>query len=201
MTTPFVAVLMGSDSDLPVMQTTLDTLNALGVAWEVRITSAHRTPANTMEYVKSAEARGCRVFIAAAGLAAHLAGAVAAHTTCPVIGVPMDGGPLNGFDALLSTCSAAASRWLARGNRQGRSEERRLSPPRCSHSPTRRFAQKLRMSAQHRQIIAEDQALQEKLKADFQAEEIDHEMSGFPRLSEIGGAFLQRLRAPFQRGG
>lgn len=103
MSTPFVAVLMGSDSDLPVMKSTLDTLAAFGISYEVRISSAHRTPAATAAYVQDAEQRGCAVFIAAAGLAAHLAGAVAAHTTRPVIGVPMEGGPLNGFDALLST--------------------------------------------------------------------------------------------------
>ena len=99
----FVAVLMGSDSDLPTMQSTLDTLSSLGVAWEVKITSAHRTPDATREYVTQAEPRGCKVFICAAGLAAHLAGAVAAHTLRPVIGVPMEGGPLSGMDALLST--------------------------------------------------------------------------------------------------
>lgn len=103
MTTPFVAILMGSDSDLPVMKSTLDTLAAFGVPYEVRISSAHRTPAATAAYVEEADQRGCAVFIAAAGLAAHLAGAVAAHTIRPVIGVPMEGGPLNGFDALLST--------------------------------------------------------------------------------------------------
>jgi 5-(carboxyamino)imidazole ribonucleotide mutase len=103
MTTPFVAVLMGSDSDLPVMKSTLDTLAGFGIAYEVRISSAHRTPAATAAYVADAEQRGCAVFIAAAGLAAHLAGAVAAHTIRPVVGVPMEGGPLNGFDALLST--------------------------------------------------------------------------------------------------
>ena len=103
MTKPFVAVLMGSDSDLPTMQTTLDMLSSLGVAWEVKITSAHRTPDATREYVIQAEQRGCKVFICAAGLAAHLAGAVAAHTLRPVIGVPMDGGPLSGWDSLLST--------------------------------------------------------------------------------------------------
>jgi 5-(carboxyamino)imidazole ribonucleotide mutase len=103
MTTPFVAVLMGSDSDLPVMKSTLDTLASFGVPYEVIISSAHRTPAATAEYVTDADQRGCAVFIAAAGLAAHLAGAVAAHTIRPVIGVPMEGGPLNGFDALLST--------------------------------------------------------------------------------------------------
>ena len=103
MNKPFVAVLMGSDSDLPVMRATLGVLDRLGVPWEVRITSAHRTPDATHTYVKEAESRGCAVFIAAAGLAAHLAGVVASLTVKPVIGVPMDGGPLNGQDALLST--------------------------------------------------------------------------------------------------
>jgi len=103
MAKPFVAVLMGSDSDLPTMQTTLDTLSSLGISWEVKITSAHRTPDATREYVIQAEPRGCKVFICAAGLAAHLAGAVAAHTLRPVIGVPMEGGPLSGWDSLLST--------------------------------------------------------------------------------------------------
>ena len=103
MSNPFVAVLMGSDSDLPVMQNTLSVLDSLKIDWEVKVTSAHRTPAATHDYVTSAEQRGCRVFICAAGLAAHLAGAVAGLTTRPVIGVPIDGGPLNGTDALLST--------------------------------------------------------------------------------------------------
>lgn len=99
----FVAVLMGSDSDLPVMQSTLDVLDKLSVPWEVKVTSAHRTPAATKEYVNNAEQRGCKVFICAAGLAAHLAGAVAGMTTRPVVGVPIDAGPLQGHDALLST--------------------------------------------------------------------------------------------------
>ncbi|CAH9019623.1 5-(carboxyamino)imidazole ribonucleotide mutase [Candidatus Nitrosacidococcus sp. I8] len=103
MSLPFVAVLMGSDSDLPVMESTLDVLKTLAIPFEVRITSAHRTPEATAFYVKETDKRGCGVFIAAAGLAAHLAGAVAANTLKPVIGVPMAGGPLNGMDALLST--------------------------------------------------------------------------------------------------
>ena len=103
MSKPFVAILMGSDSDLPVMQTTLDVLKKLEVPFEVKITSAHRTPQRTHEYVKDADQRGCAVFIGAAGLAAHLAGTVAGLTVKPVIGVPMDGGPLKGQDALLST--------------------------------------------------------------------------------------------------
>ena len=99
----FVAILMGSDSDLPVMQSTFDVLKKFGIEYEVRITSAHRTPEDTRSYVSDADARGCAVFIAAAGMAAHLAGAVSAHTLRPVIGVPIDAGPLKGFDALLST--------------------------------------------------------------------------------------------------
>ena len=99
----FAAVLMGSDSDLPVIQTTLDTLKALGINYEVKITSAHRTPQATHDYVTDADKRGCQVFICAAGLAAHLGGVVASLTLKPVIGVPMDGGPLKGQDALLST--------------------------------------------------------------------------------------------------
>lgn len=99
----FAAVLMGSDSDLPVVQATLDTLANLGVAYEVQITSAHRTPQETQQYVQDAETRGCDVFIAAAGLAAHLAGAVAAHTLKPVLGIPLDAGSLQGMDALLAT--------------------------------------------------------------------------------------------------
>ena len=103
MTKPFVAILMGSDSDLPTMRLTFDVLDTLGISWEAKVTSAHRTPEQTHNYVVDAEQRGCHVFIAAAGLAAHLAGVVASLTVRPVIGVPMDGGPLNGQDALLST--------------------------------------------------------------------------------------------------
>jgi 5-(carboxyamino)imidazole ribonucleotide mutase len=99
----FVAILMGSDSDWPVMQAAVEVLKALDVDHEVRVTSAHRTPLDTAEYVRDAVERDCQVFICAAGMAAHLAGAVAAHTTRPVIGVPIDSGPLSGFDALLST--------------------------------------------------------------------------------------------------
>lgn len=108
MSEPFVAVLMGSDSDLPVMQTALDTLKALGVPFEVKITSAHRTPERTHEYVRDADARGCGVFIAAAGMAAHLAGTLAGLTVKPVIGVPMEAGALKGMDALLSTVQMPA---------------------------------------------------------------------------------------------
>ncbi|HEX7034693.1 MAG TPA: 5-(carboxyamino)imidazole ribonucleotide mutase [Pseudomonadales bacterium] len=99
----FVAILMGSESDWPVMQATAETLARLEIDHEVRITSAHRTPQATAEYVADAVGRGCAVFVCGAGMAAHLAGAVAAQTVRPVIGVPIDSGPLAGFDALLST--------------------------------------------------------------------------------------------------
>ena len=103
MTKPFVAILMGSDSDLDTMKACIDTLDTLGIGREVNVLSAHRTPAATHAYVQDADQRGCAVFIAAAGMAAHLAGTVAALTVKPVIGVPMEGGPLKGEDALLST--------------------------------------------------------------------------------------------------
>ncbi len=103
MSQPFVAVLMGSDSDLPVLQSTFEILKLLDIPFEAKVTSAHRTPKVTHEYVTDADARGCSVFICAAGLAAHLAGAVSAATLKPVIGIPLDAGPLQGMDALLST--------------------------------------------------------------------------------------------------
>jgi 5-(carboxyamino)imidazole ribonucleotide mutase len=108
MSQPFVAVLMGSDSDLPVLEATLDVLDRLQIPCEVKITSAHRTPGATHAYVTDADARGCAVFIAAAGLAAHLAGTVAGLTLKPVIGIPLDAGPLQGMDALLSTVQMPA---------------------------------------------------------------------------------------------
>ena len=99
----FVAILMGSDSDLPLVENTLNVLKSFDIAYEVKVASAHRTPDVVATYVADAERRGCQVFICAAGLAAHLAGAVAARTLRPVIGIPVDGGPLHGVDALYST--------------------------------------------------------------------------------------------------
>lgn len=99
----FVAILMGSASDWPVMRSAKEVLQALEIDYEVKITSAHRTPQATADFVADAAGRGCAVYICGAGLAAHLAGAVAAQTICPVIGVPLESGPMAGFDALLST--------------------------------------------------------------------------------------------------
>ena len=102
MNTPFVSILMGSDSDLPVMEAAFNVLNKLQVPFEARVSSAHRTPRATHDYVVDADGRGCAVFICAAGMAAHLAGAVAAMTLKPVLGVPINSS-LDGLDALLST--------------------------------------------------------------------------------------------------
>ncbi len=96
-------VIMGSVSDADVMQACINTLKELGVPHEVRVLSAHRTPDLSREYAVSASDRGIEVIIAGAGWAAHLAGAMAAHTTLPVIGIPIDSSPLNGMDALLAT--------------------------------------------------------------------------------------------------
>jgi len=98
-----VAVLMGSDSDWPVVQNTVDTLEGFGVACDVEVMSAHRTPDRASAFASKAAGRGVKVIIAAAGSAAHLAGVLAAHTTLPVIGVPMKGGAMDGLDALLAT--------------------------------------------------------------------------------------------------
>ena len=98
-----VGIIMGSDSDWPAMKGCAETLKEFGVPFEVRILSAHRTPEETAQYAKTARERGLQVIIAAAGMAAHLAGVIAAHSTLPVIGVPMASGTLQGIDALLST--------------------------------------------------------------------------------------------------
>lgn len=98
-----VLILMGSDSDAAVMSAAGDALNEFGLSWEMTVASAHRSPARVLKLVDEAPARGVKVFIVGAGAAAHLAGVVAAHTTLPVIGVPIDSSALKGMDALLST--------------------------------------------------------------------------------------------------
>lgn len=102
-TTIDVLILMGSDSDAAVMSAARDALSGFGLTSEMTVASAHRSPARVMRLVGEAPARGVKVFIVGAGAAAHLAGVVAAHTTQPVIGVPIDSSALNGMDALLST--------------------------------------------------------------------------------------------------
>ena len=104
----FVSIIMGSKSDYEIMKECAKTLENFSVPYELIISSAHRSPDRTKNYIKSAEEKGAKVFIAAAGMAAHLAGAVAATTTKPVIGVPMKGGAMDGMDAMLSTVQMPA---------------------------------------------------------------------------------------------
>jgi len=100
---PLVGILMGSESDLPIMEKAAEVLKGMGVSYEMEISSAHRLPEKTAKYAKGARRRGIEVLIAGAGMAAHLAGVLASHTTLPVIGVPIKSGALNGADALYST--------------------------------------------------------------------------------------------------
>jgi phosphoribosylamine--glycine ligase len=100
---PVVGILMGSDSDLPVMAEVARVLEEYGLGYDLRVLSAHRTPEQATAFARDAEANGLKLVIAGAGGSAHLAGVIAAHTTLPVIGVPLAGSPLGGFDSLLST--------------------------------------------------------------------------------------------------
>jgi phosphoribosylaminoimidazole carboxylase PurE protein len=103
MTNPKVGILMGSESDAPVMREAAKLLEGFEVPYEMKVRSAHRTPQETADYVQSAEGRGLQVLIAGAGFAAHLAGALAAHSTLPIIAVPLDSSPLKGLDSLLAS--------------------------------------------------------------------------------------------------
>ena len=166
MSEPFVAIVMGSDSDLPVMEASFDVLRKFGVHFEVRITSAHRTPEETKAFIKEAEERGCAVFIAAAGMAAHLAGAVSATTVKPVIGVPMNAS-LDGLDALLSTVQMPAGIPVATVaiGKAGAKNAAYLATQILSVANPQ-LAQKLRdeREANARDIADKNAALQEKLK-------------------------------------
>ena len=102
---PLVGIVMGSPSDAPVMKKCAALLDEFGIAYEMKVCSAHRTPARAHEFATTAAERGIKVVIAAAGMSAHLAGVMAAYTHIPVLGVPMDGKLMGGLDALLSTCN------------------------------------------------------------------------------------------------
>src|SRR5271155_4654104 len=108
MSKPQVSIAMGSDSDLDIMREAAKALEDFGIAYEIDVTSAHRSPERTADYARKAAGRGVRVIIAGAGGAAHLAGVIAAHTTLPVIGVPIPSTPLNGMDSLLATVQMPA---------------------------------------------------------------------------------------------
>src|ERR1700726_3324372 len=108
MSKPLVSIVMGSDSDLDIMREAAKALEDFGIAYEIDVTSAHRSPDRTADYARKAASRGVRVIIAGAGGAAHLAGVIAAHTTLPVIGVPIPSTPLQGMDSLLATVQMPA---------------------------------------------------------------------------------------------
>lgn len=108
MSKPLVSIVMGSDSDLEIMREAAKSLEEFGIAYEIDVTSAHRSPDRTAEFAKQAAGRGVRVIIAGAGGAAHLAGVIAAHTNLPVIGVPIPSTSLNGMDSLLATVQMPA---------------------------------------------------------------------------------------------
>jgi len=167
MSKPFVAIVMGSDSDLPVMEATFSVLRSFDVPFEVRITSAHRTPEATKAFIQDAEQRGCAAFIAAAGMAAHLAGAVAATTVKPVIGVPINAS-LDGLDALLSTVQMPAGipvATVAIGKAGAKNAGYLATQILASQDDA--LAQKLRdeRQANAEAIYAKNDALQEQLKS------------------------------------
>jgi 5-(carboxyamino)imidazole ribonucleotide mutase len=165
MNKPFVAILMGSDSDLPVMEASFEILKKFDVSFEVKVSSAHRTPEATHSYVKDADARGCAAFICAAGMAAHLAGAVSANTLRPVIGVPINSS-LDGLDALLSTVQMPGGIPVATVaiGKAGAKNAAYLATQIMAVSDAG-LHQKLidERAANARAIIAKDAALQEKL--------------------------------------
>lgn len=166
MNKPFVAIVMGSDSDLPVMEACFAVLKSLDITFEARITSAHRTPQITKDFVEDADARGCVAFIAAAGMAAHLAGAVAATTVKPVIGIPINAS-LDGLDALLATVQMPAGipvATVAIGKAGAKNAAYLAAQILAAHDAG--LAQKLRdeRKANAEAIVAKDAALQESLK-------------------------------------
>ena len=166
MSKPFVAILMGSDSDLPVMEASFEILNKLGVPFEAKVSSAHRTPVQTHDYVKDADARGCAAFICAAGMAAHLAGAVSANTLKPVIGVPINSS-LDGLDALLSTVQMPGGIPVATVaiGKAGAKNAAYLAAQIMGTSDADLHARLIQERADNAAaVVAKDAALQEKLK-------------------------------------
>ena len=140
--TTAVLILMGSDSDAPVMQAAVDTLKEFGITSDMTVASAHRSPERVMRLVREAPGRGVKVFIVGAGAAAHLAGVVAAHTILPVIGVPIDSSALKGLDALLSTVQMPPGVPVATVSigKPGRDQRRRARGADPRRSATRRVA-------------------------------------------------------------
>ncbi len=164
----FVTIMMGSDSDLPLIENTINVLKGFNIKVQVRIASAHRTPDEAAAIVTEAEQNGCQVFICAAGLAAHLAGAVAARTTRPVIGIPCDGGPLNGVDALYSTVMMPGGipvATVAVGKAGAKNAGYLAAQIMALTDPELDAAVKADRRQAAAAVVAKDQALQDKLNA------------------------------------
>ena len=145
MSKPLVSIVMGSDSDLEIMREAGKALDDFGIAYEIDVTSAHRSPDRSADFAKKAAERGIKVIIAGAGGAAHLAGVIAAHTILPVIGVPIPSTSLNGMDSLLSTVQMPAGIPVAKSWRMSpgrawsssrmRCASARVKKPICANSP------------------------------------------------------------------
>ena len=161
-----VGIIMGSDSDLPILRKTMDTLKDLGIPFETHIFSAHRTPLEARDFAVSAREQGFGVMIAAAGMAAHLAGAIAANTTLPVIGIPCKGPVLDGMDALLSTVQMPSGIPVATVAINGGVNAALLAAQILAVSDEG-LAQKLdaKRAADARKVLEKDAALQQELKA------------------------------------
>ena len=161
-----VGIIMGSDSDLPILRKTMDTLKDLGIPFETHIFSAHRTPLEARNFALSAREQGFGALIAAAGMAAHLAGAIAANTTLPVIGIPCKGPVLDGMDALLSTVQMPSGIPVATVAINGGVNAALLAAQILAVSDEA-LAQKLdaKRAADARKVLEKDAALQQELKA------------------------------------
>ena len=161
-----VGIIMGSDSDLPILRKTMDTLKDLGVPFETHIFSAHRTPLEARDFAISAREQDFGVLIAAAGMAAHLAGAIAANTTLPVIGIPCKGPVLDGMDALLSTVQMPSGIPVATVAING-GVNAALRAAQILAVSEEALAQKLdaKRAADARKVLEKDAALQQELEA------------------------------------
>ncbi|MDP7062053.1 MAG: 5-(carboxyamino)imidazole ribonucleotide mutase [Planctomycetota bacterium] len=163
-----IALLMGSDSDFPRLESTVKTLRDFNVEPEVRVLSAHRTPEEACAFASSARERGLEVLMCAAGGAAHLAGVIAAHTSLPVIGIPMDNPPLGGLDALLATVQMPGGVPVATvGVGGGGPVNAALTALRILGVADAEIAQKMDdfRVAQHDKVLLKDHALQERLSS------------------------------------
>lgn len=163
---PQTVLMMGSDSDWPTLEPVVTTLKELGLDCTVRVLSAHRTPEQAKEFVQQSEAGGVKVFMCAAGVAAHLAGAVAAHTSRPVIGIPIAAGSLNGLDALLSTVQMPPGVPVATVAINGAVNAAVLAAQIIGTGDAK-VAQKVAewRKAQTQKVLEKDRKLQDKLKA------------------------------------